>query len=126
MKKLSDHKGEEAILLWADISNEIVQIVGDGKIANLIRQKKPKLIIANEILKAYPKETCRILERIDPTPIDGFNTLKRLLSLLEEISEDEDVKVFLASLAEKEEGNASGSATENTEESENPDTFSDT
>lgn len=125
MKRLSDYEGEEAIELWCDLSDPMISIFGDAKIANMMRAKKPKVIIAREIIKEYKKEVTEILLRIDDTPINGLNLLIRFVELLNEIGSDPTIQSFFGSLAEKKEVNTSGSAMANTEESESLNTSSD-
>lgn len=125
MKKLSDYKGEEAIELWANILDPAVEIVGDKKINAMIRAKFPVIVVAREAIKLHPKEVCNLLLAIDPTPIDGINILTRLLSVVNEIGQDENIKSFFGSSAENTEENASGSAMESTEEEGNQGSSSD-
>ena len=126
MKKLSDYKGEEAIELWANILDPAVEIVGDKKIAAMIRKKFPMIVVAREAIKTYPKEVCNLLLAIDPTPLDGINIITRLVNVIKEVSEDETIRSFFGSSAGNTEGTPSGSAMEITEEGENQGSSSDT
>lgn len=120
MKKLSDFKGEEAILLWADLLDGFTEICTDEEIANALRAKKPALITAKLIVKRKPKEACNILLRIDNTPIDGLNLIARLAALIMEMVNDPTISSFFGSLAEVKKDSAStGSATENIKVDEN-------
>ena len=94
MKKLSDYKGEEAIELWADLFDYISVIVGDKEIANIIKSGDNKIAIAKKVLKLHGKEAVAILERIDGTPVDGLNIVIRLVELITEIGQNEDMKSF--------------------------------
>lgn len=125
MKRLSDYEGEEAIELWCDLADPMIEIFGDKKIANMMRAKKPKIIIAREIIKEYKKEVSEILLRIDDTPINGLNILVRFVELLNEIGNDPTIKSFFGSLAENKEEITSGSAMVNTEGKENLNISSD-
>lgn len=121
MKRLSDYKGEEAIDLWADLLDPIIEIVGDKKIADMIRAKMPPVLTAKEIIKTYKKQAAQILLTIDDTPLNGLNILIRLVSLLNEIGEDKTIQSFLeqsADMNQKKQEISSMSATENIEESE--------
>ena len=120
MKKLSDYKGDEAIELWADLLDPLTEILTDEKIKKIVQSGKSKIAIAKEILRLHKKEAVEILTRIDPEPIDGLNVIIKLMNLLTEIGEDEEVKGFFA-FAEQEqtEKESSGSVTENTEGKEN-------
>ena len=119
MKKLSDYTGDEAIELWADLLEPLSRILGDKEIANTIRSKKPKMIIAKAILKYHKADAEQILLRIDPEPLNGINVIVRLLSILSDIGQNEDIKGFFA-LAEqaKTENESFGSVTESTEVNE--------
>lgn len=119
MKKLSDYTGDEAIELWADLIDPIAIVLSDKKIAVTIKSGKPKMQIAKEILKDHKKEATEILLRIDPSPIDGLNIVLRLINLLTEIGENEDIKSFFG-FAEQAKMNAasSGYVTESIEADE--------
>lgn len=113
MKKLSDYKDEEAIELWADLIDPIVSMFDKTLIANM--KGKPPLIIAKEMVKTHPKEVSEILLRIDPTPIDGMNVVMRLVTLLSDIGNNEEMTSFFGfALQGQSESEFSGSATENT------------
>ena len=95
MKKLSDYKDEEAVELWADLLDDIVLITSDEKIANIYRDKTKTIVQkATAILKIHPKETVRILKRIDPTEIDGVTIVVRIVDLLLEIENHPELKAF--------------------------------
>lgn len=119
MKRLSDYTGDEAIELWADLIDPIAIILGDKKIAGTIKSGKPKIQIAKEILKDHKTEATNILLRIDPSPINGLNIVLRLVNLLAEIGENEDIKSFFG-FAEQVKTNvaSSGCVTESTEADE--------
>ena len=126
MKKLSDYEGEEAVELWADLLDPFIEIVGDKKIAGMLRAKKPPVVVAREIIKEYKAQVEQILLRIDPTPLNGLNILIRLVAVLSEIGKDPTIQSFFVSAPEeKKEETSSGSVTENTEESETSDSSSD-
>ena len=117
MKKLSDYTGVEAVELWADLLEPMTKIIGDSDVANKLRAKLPPILIAKEILKKNPNEAVEVMERIDDTPVDGFNILARLVSLLNEFMSNPATKDFFTSVAVTEE-TSFGSATENTEETQ--------
>lgn len=120
MKKLSDYQGDEAIELWADLLEPMTQILGDKEIAAIMQSSQPTLLKARAILKKYKKETGQILLRIDPEPLDGLNIIVRLVAILAEIGEREDVRSFFGFAGQaKQEGVSTGLPTENIEESEN-------
>ena len=94
MKKLSDYKGEEAIELWADLIDPLSVVLSDKKIKEIIEKGESKINIAKEVLKLHSEEAVEILERIDDTPVDGLNIVLRLVGLINEIGQNEEVKSF--------------------------------
>ena len=119
MKRLSDYQGEEAIDLWADLLDPISVILTDTEVANLSKLGCPPIIIAKQILKSHKKEATEVLLRIDPEPLDGLNIIMRLVGILAEIGEHSDLKSFFGYAVQEKVSESSGSATENTEASEN-------
>lgn len=116
MKKLADYKDAEAIELWADLLEPITKIMADKDVANTVKSCKAPFMIASEILKSHKEDAITILLRIDPTPIDGLNVIVRIIDIVMEIMNNEEVKGFFASAEQAQtlEG-ISGSATVNTE-----------
>lgn len=120
MKKLSDYKGDEAIELWADLLEPLTKILGDNEIRKVVTSGKSKIEIAKVILKTHKDEAVEIMTRIDPEPIDGLNIIVRLVELLADIGQSEEVKSFFGFAEEVKTDSVSfGSATENTEAKEN-------
>lgn len=118
MRKLSDYQGDEAIELWADLIEPIAKIIADDEITKIYRSK-PRIEVAKEILRLHKKEATEILTRIDPTPLTGLNIVVRLIELLLEVENSEELKGFFVSAGQVKTENAStGSATENTEVAE--------
>ncbi|MBR4760299.1 MAG: hypothetical protein IK078_09165 [Lachnospiraceae bacterium] len=118
MKKLSDYKGEDAIELWADLLEPLTNILGDPKIAAVVQSGQPKMMIAKAIMSEHKAEAEEILLRIDPEPLDGLNIIVRLVSVIVEIGQREEIRGFFGYAAqEKTESASSGSATVNTGES---------
>lgn len=116
MKRLSDYKGDEAIELWADLIDPLVVILSDKKIAKTVQSGKPKIQIAKEVLKEHKSEAIEILLRIDPEPINGLNIILRLVNLLSEIGENEEVKCFFGFAEQvKKDAASSGCVTESIE-----------
>lgn len=114
MKKLSDYQGEDAIELWADLLDPMTAILGDPDIAKVLQDsKKPPLLKAKAVLKKYKKEAEAILLRIDPEPLNGLNIIIRLVSILVEAGQDEEVKAFFGFAGQAETASeSSGSPTE--------------
>lgn len=120
MKKLSDYKGEEAIDLWMDLLDPIGNILQNEKIKWAYKKSggKDRIQVAKAIIKECKADAIQILLRIDPTPIDGLNIITRLIDLLVELEESEELKPFFHSAGTATGGESSGNATENTEAEE--------
>lgn len=119
MKRLSDFKGEEALELWADLLEPLSEIMTDKEIEKVVKSGAPRLKVAQTIIKNHAKEAEQILLRIDPAPIDALNLVLRLVALINDIGQHEDIKSFFGYAAQaKMEKESSGSVTENTEASE--------
>lgn len=93
MKKLSDYKGEEALTLWADILEPLTKVVLDKEIKNAMSEKS-KMELATMIFRNHPKEISEVLLRIDDTPLDGLNVATRLVFLLKELGESDEMQGF--------------------------------
>ena len=116
MKKLADYQGEEAFELWADLLDPVGDIMSDPHIKEIITSGSNRMKIATDILKTYKKQAEAILLRIDPEPINGLNILLRLISLITELGENEDVAGFFGFAEQvKMEKEPSGSAMVTTE-----------
>lgn len=94
MKRLSDYVGEDAIDLWADLLEPIALVLADPNIKALYESGKPKLLLAKEILKSHKAEAEEIIARIDPTPFNGLTLVTRVIGLLSEIEESEELWAF--------------------------------
>ena len=120
MKKISDYKGDDALDLWLDLIEPMTNILGDPKVAEIVKSKKPPLLIAKEILKGHKKDAVEILLRIDPEPIDGINILARTIGVVLEFINSPDFRYFFVSAGQGQtELESSGSAMEIIEEKEN-------
>lgn len=114
--KLTDFKGTEAIDVLAKIITPISVIVNDAEFQRLIKTKgSPIMNVIKYILNTFPDEILDIYEpltkekREDATPI-------KLIQLLADIANDPELSALFFSQSQTEDLNASGSATENTEE----------
>ena len=116
MKKLTDYKDNEAIDLWADLLDPLSDILTDEKIRKVVQSGKSKMDIVKEILKRHKKQATEILLRIDNTPIDGLNIIVRLVDLVTDIGENEEIRGFFGYAEQDQtEDESSGSPTENIE-----------
>ena len=114
MKRLSDFKGSEAFELWADLLEPLTEIMTDEEVRKATETGQPRLKIAQTILKNHAKEAEQMLLRIDPAPIDALNIVLRLVALINDIGQNEDIKSFFGYAAQGKMGEESSiSATEN-------------
>ena len=119
MKRLSDYKGEEAIELWVDLVDPLSEMLGDDELRNVVGQGSDKIKIAKTILKNHKAEAIKILTRIDPEPVDGLNIVLRLITLLGEIGQSEEIKAFFGFAEQvRTDEESSGSPMENTKGAE--------
>lgn len=107
MKKLSDYKDEEALELWADLLEPAAKIFSDRTLANIVKAGKSPMIIASAILKRHKEEATSILLRIDPAPIDGLNIIVRLMDVITDMEQNEDLKSFFGFAEQAKKGRAS-------------------
>ena len=115
MKRLEDYKGAEALELWADLLDPLMEILTDDDIKKVTQSGQSSAKIASTILKNHSKAAEEILLRIDPEPIDAFNVVLRLISLLAEIGKSEEMKSFFGfAVQAKTEKESSGSPMEST------------
>lgn len=115
MKRLSDYKGEEAVDLWADLLDPLSEICTNEKIKKAVESGEPRISVARTVLQECRSEAVRLLERIDPEPLNGLNIITRLVGLLAEIGQDEDVRSFFGYASQTgTDGESSGFAMANT------------
>lgn len=119
MKKLSDYTGNDAIELWGDLLIPLTKIIQDKEIRKAYRFK-PMMEFAKSILTLHAKEAEEILLRIDPTPLNGINTIIRVVALIKDFENSEELSGFFASAEQVQTENAfSGLHTVNTVDAEN-------
>lgn len=116
MKRLSDYKNEDAIELWANMLDPILNIFQDDEVRKGVYGAKSALEKAQTILRLHKTDAANLLLTIDPTPITGLNIITRLIDILTEIENSEEFGSFFGSQQQgMTESVSSGSATENTE-----------
>lgn len=116
MKRLSDYKNEEAIELWVDLMDPILNIFEDEEVRRGVIGEASALRKAQTILRLHKGDAVKLLLRIDPTPVTGLNIITRLIDVLSEIENSEEFGSFFGSHRQGvTEDESSGSATENTE-----------
>ena len=120
MKRLSDYQGEAAIELWGDLLDPLATIFADPKVQLAITGSGSVLSKAQTILSTHKKEAVQIMEKIDPTPINGLNVITRLVNLVMEFENSEEFKDFFGSAVQgKTESESIGSVMANTGVEEN-------
>lgn len=119
MRKLSDIKGKEALDVLADLLEPVTEIMTDEEVVKLARSKnKVKAVsVAIKNHKDSVVSILAILEGVDPSKYTP--SLMELPIKLLEILNDPDLAQVFTSQGQTQEENVSGSATGNTEETEN-------
>lgn len=118
MKKLSEYHGEEAIELLGEILEPVSTIMADKQISEMVG-KDSKLKVVQYLLKYHSKQVIEILATLDGKTVDEFdcNLFTLPMMVLNVLNDEVLVNFFSSQLAEIGKS-ASGSAMENTEETE--------
>ncbi len=115
--RLSEYENEEALDLLADIIIPVGTIFADKKVQEL--KDKPLALLVQYVLKNYKHEIMEVLARLDNVSLDDYHcnafTLPKKIA---EFYSDAVAMDFFGSSVQSEVSTASGSATENTEETE--------
>ena len=124
--KLSDFKGEEAIEVMAEIIEPLAMILADKEIQTLAKQeKKPAPVkYIKPALKNHKEEVITVLATLNRKSVDEFKkelTLLNLPIMLVDMINDPEMQNLFRSQGQAivTSSPLSGSATENTEASEN-------
>lgn len=120
MMRLSDYKGAEAFELWADIIEPISAIFSDENVEKVAKKRgASQFEVAQAALKSHANEVIQVFERIDPEPVTGANCMGRMLLLIADLASDPVIAPFFGPAGQAMTAFVStGSATENTKESE--------
>lgn len=115
MKKLSDFKGEEAFDLLADLIDPMGDIFSNGEFLQALGTDNKKAL--KSLLKNNRKSVVEVLARLNEVPVEDFqyNVATLTVQCLALMNDKELLSVF-TSQGQIEEEDASGSATENTQE----------
>lgn len=117
--KLSEYKGEKAIEVFADLLEPISEILSDKEVTNGIQADLPKIVIIRKAMKNHAKAIVKILAILDDENPETYEVNFVTIPIkLMELMNDEALTDLFTSQAQTTEENSSGSATENTEESE--------
>lgn len=120
--KLSDIKGEAAIDTLANLIEPVTEILADPDIKEAVEKKKPKLLIAKDLLKKHKKEVIEVLAAFNQKTYEEYVGKASLASILVEtidLLNDEDLMAFFNSQVESMGQSASGLRMVNTEGKKN-------
>ena len=117
MKKLSDYKDDEAIEILADILEPVCTICVDEDVQKSF--SKSKMEVIQTCMKKHPSEIRKIMAVLDGIPFEDYHiNIYDIPKKMWELLNDEELMSFFRSQGQNISVNASGSATENTEEKE--------
>lgn len=119
--KLSEYKGEQALDMLADLIEPAAAIMADKEISNAVKANLPKIKIVKTAIKNHKPEVIEIMAILDGEDPKEYAEKVNLFTLpakLLEILNDPDLMSLFTLQGQNKEETNSGSATENTEESE--------
>lgn len=117
--KLSDYKGEDALELLADILEPAAEIFGDKELGEMYKGGVTVIQLVAKAIKKHKGAVLAILAAAEGKSADEYDcNVLTLPAKIMELLNDKELKPFFTVLAGQNGGNASGSATENTEETE--------
>lgn len=118
MKKLSEYKDEEALVLLADLIDPITDIVGDKEVVSAFR-KKGKLHGAKLAIKKHTKSVFKCLAILEQVPVEDYHcNIITLPKTILDIINDTDLIDFFNSQSQQMDAESSGSAMGSGEEKE--------
>jgi hypothetical protein len=96
--KLSEIKGKDAIRTLANLMEPVAKIAGDAKLQESVKAKKPKPLIAKELLETWPDEVIEILALLDGADPKTYevNLLTLPMKLLEVLNDPEINALFFS------------------------------
>lgn len=115
--KLSEFKGEESLILMADLLDPATVIFSDKKISEAYASKN-NLIFAKELLKLHSREIIQIFAILNKESYEEYEkkvTLPQLFSQLLELINDDEIKSLFTSQGLKTAKTSTISAMENIE-----------
>lgn len=118
MRRLKDIKGERALDIMADILDPVTEIFADEQVAKMYRAGVNRIKLVQYVIKEYKKQVITILALLeDEDPKTYEVNLLTLPIKVAEVINDPDLNL-LFTLQGQEAQTLSGSATENTEETD--------
>ena len=108
--KLSDFKGEEAILLLGDLIDPCMEIFTDEELKKAYETETVATCI-RQVLKSHTQAVLTILALLDGVPVDEYecNVLTLPVKVMQIIN-DEELRTFFQSAAQMDSKRSSGSA----------------
>ncbi len=119
--KLSELRGEAAIIAVADCIDPLTNITTDKDLMSL-KGKVSRAEFIKELLRKHPKDVICILAAMDQTPVEEYSKKVGIATLpvkLGELMSDPELAELFPSQSQNKEETSFGSATENTEVKEN-------
>lgn len=114
--KLSEFKGEEAMLLLAELIDPASEIIKDERIKSIRENKGQMSDLIKILLKDHAKPVLRILALLNRENPETYSpSLIELPTMLIELMKDEDLMAVFHLRSLKEVGEPLTSASENTE-----------
>ena len=126
MRKLSDFRDEEALDVLAELIDPVVDIASDKEIQKAFEAGSEATMadVVKLIIKGHKRAVMAVMAVLEGVPLEQFHcNLLTLPSQVMQIMNDSDLKAFFTSQVQNISLNASGSATENTKEDGESDTF---
>ena len=115
--RLSDYENEEALDLIADLIEPAARIMQDKKVEALVNKKEPAIKIAGYILKNHKQSAIEIVASMHRESPETYRfTALTLVNDLLDILNDPQIEELFSSQGQI--STSSGSATENTKESQ--------
>lgn len=87
--KLSDYKGEEAIILWGKLLTPISEIAKDPNIKGKKRMEAIQYVIQN-----HTKEVLNIVQTVDNEEVNGLTLPLRFIEIANEILQSPSMSSF--------------------------------
>lgn len=104
--RLSDVKGEKAILMMANLIGPISVIVGDTEVRKVIDDNSPRYKWVEAMLKRHPKEVIEVMAALNEKNADEFEVnLLTAPKLLLDILNDPEVASLFTSQGQEKTGN---------------------
>lgn len=119
MKKLSEYQDGEALDLLAEIIEPAIIILGDKKIAELLKAEK-RLPAIKEAIKAHKQEVMQIMAAMEGVPVEEYhcNVFTLPMRVLELLNDKALISFFSSQAPGTSPQTFSGPVTANTKENE--------